>query len=345
MGHSEQNKEQCKGWAAESFRAEVIEFLRRSLNLQAAPFSETECCNALYFPKQRLSIVLIAIENHPYPADSCRQERECEIEQIESYLIKELGALKIIYLYEDRWRAAPEVTRQRVLCSLGCFKSVYARSCKLLSYFNLQEFGLSRTAFENKIKRFLTNYHSYGYLKSDYLYALLYRESIVAAASFSKLAGPNSYEWTRYASLPDMRVAGGMGKICNAFLEDIKRTKSGIDIKSYEVERYENKIEENAAPIEIITYSDCEWGNGEAYAKLGFKQVGGVPPIIYHIDMKSYKRLNQREFKAINQAADSQNTNFIQIRNRGSIKWRKLYSEKILNPNSDGTVQITGTKQ
>ena len=68
-----------------------------------------------------------------------------------------------------------------------------------------------------------------------------------------------SYEWVRYASLqgipqPDgstkgLRVAGGMGKILQTFIADVK-------------------------PDDIMTYAIAEWSEGDVYRKLGFKEEG-----------------------------------------------------------------------
>lgn len=57
-----------------------------------------------------------------------------------------------------------------------------------------------------------------------------------------------SYEWIRYASLKGLRVTGGMGKLLNAFISEIR-------------------------PDDIMSYADTEYPDGgDAYRQLGFIQ-------------------------------------------------------------------------
>ncbi len=58
-----------------------------------------------------------------------------------------------------------------------------------------------------------------------------------------------SYEWVRYCSLPDVRVVGGMGKILEEFISQVR-------------------------PDDIMTYSDPRWSDGDAYKALGFVPEG-----------------------------------------------------------------------
>lgn len=55
-----------------------------------------------------------------------------------------------------------------------------------------------------------------------------------------------SYEWVRAASLPDVRVAGGMGKILQAFIDEV-------------------------FPDDIMSYAPAG-ADGGVYEKLGFVQ-------------------------------------------------------------------------
>lgn len=58
----------------------------------------------------------------------------------------------------------------------------------------------------------------------------------------------SSYEWIRYASERGYRVTGGMGKLLQAFIEDVH-------------------------PDDVMSYADAEWlDGGEAYKALGFVQ-------------------------------------------------------------------------
>ncbi len=55
-----------------------------------------------------------------------------------------------------------------------------------------------------------------------------------------------SCEWVRHASLKGIRVVGGMGKLLQAFIDEV-------------------------APDDVMTYADASWSDGDAYKALGFE--------------------------------------------------------------------------
>ena len=248
-------------------------------------------------------------------------ENETKIEE-ENLLWKtegNVGSEDKVFLFEDRWWAAREMVQERILARLERFRSVFARKCKVIS-------GRGNPQFGEAIKEFLKKNHTYSSAKCRYRYALEYEGEIVAVATFSegrpmvrkvsdmlknvpKEEQPgeeivifDSYEWVRYASLPGIRVAGGMGKLLNAFIE----------------ERYTRL--QPGTPMEIMTYSDTEWSNGDVYTKLGFQYAGERPPVEYHVNKKSYIRYQQRLYeKELAQGASPDD--FYTIHNLGSKKF------------------------
>ena len=74
-----------------------------------------------------------------------------------------------------------------------------------------------------------------------------------------------SYEWTRYASLPDLRVSGGMGKMLKAFIKEVQ-------------------------PDDIMSYADLEWSEGEVYERLGFEAETRKEPVTFTIDPQTWER-------------------------------------------------------
>ena len=79
----------------------------------------------------------------------------------------------------------------------------------------------------------------------------------------------SSYEWTRYASLPDMRVSGGMGKLLKAFINDVH-------------------------PDDIMSYADLEWSEGSVYKALGFREELGKEPVDFVVDGQTWARRAMR---------------------------------------------------
>ncbi len=263
-----------------------------------------------------------------------------------------------LFIYEDRWRYAKEQTQQRVLLRIGKFKSIFARNCKVFSNisnintsaslsssvlpttlnpsnlknteigsscYHPQSIGVAmESKMEMKVKKFIEQNHSLGYIKSPYIFALIHKENIVAAATFSKpiitiriIKGSKqqflSFEWTRYASLPNISVVGGMGKLLKAFITTA--TKSYIP---HPAENSSNIL----LPIEIMSYSDNEWSSGEAYNKLGFKQVEGISPIPHYVNPLTWERVSERiAMKTKMLKKSEQEPEFIKIYNMGSRKW------------------------
>lgn len=224
-----------------------------------------------------------------------------------------------VYLYEDRWWSTREMVQERILARLERFRSIFARKCKVIS-------GRGNQAVAEQVREFLHKHHSYSSAKCRYRYALEYEGEIVAVATFSEgrpmvrkigsllqnvpkeeqenaeILIFDSYEWVRYASLPGVRVVGGMGRLLNAFIE----------------ERY-TRIEPGT-PLEVMTYSDSEWGNGQVYEKLGFKYAGERPPVEYFVNRKTYIRYSQRLYEK-ELLAGAQPEDFYTIRNLGSKKF------------------------
>ena len=121
--------------------------------------------------------------------------------------------------------------------------------------------------------------------------------------SSSKAVIFDSYEWIRYASLPGVRVVGGMGRILNAFLQE-------------RVARKDNPL----TPLEIMTYSDNEWSNGDVYLKLGFKYAGDREPVVLYVHKKTYIRYSQKEYEKLLLSGVGEDE-FYKIKNKGSRKF------------------------
>ena len=70
-----------------------------------------------------------------------------------------------------------------------------------------------------------------------------------------------SYEWTRYASLPGVRISGGMGRMLKHFIKE-------------------------TVPDDIMSYADLEWSEGNAYEQLGFVAEGDKEPVTFTVDAR-----------------------------------------------------------
>lgn len=213
--------------------------------------------------------------------------KEAEKQHAQAYeeitrLTDEFGNYPLI-VSEDRWRRQGNMTRSRLLAHLEIFTQIYARNCEV------------RRIDKIIAQTFLEANHSYGDAACKYRYGLylkrhtghnarrhseqceesLFPGTLVAVATFSNarkwIKGKKtirSYEWTRYASLPGIRLSGGMGRVLKAFIKDVQ-------------------------PDDIMTYADLEWSEGKVYEVLGFVLEGIKEAVTFEVDYE-YRRLQHR---------------------------------------------------
>lgn len=220
-------------------------------------------------------------------------------------MISKEGGYPLI-IVEDRWRRQREMMEARIMAHLELFSQAYARNCEV------------RRIDKAEAKAFLTENHSYGYAACRYCYGLFLKRhtghiaedirslghargedigKLIAVATFSNARKwvkegheIRSYEWTRYASLPGMRVSGGMGKLLKAFIKEVQ-------------------------PDDIMSYADLEWSEGHVYEALGFKAESGKEAVDFSIDGQTWDRYPIKHGK-------SGMAGNLFFRNFGSMKFR-----------------------
>lgn len=223
---------------------------------------------------------------------------------------RELQSLagKVMFVAEDRWRSAGGMMRMRILAHCGRFRQVYARNCSV------------RRIDRAMAAAFLAEAHSYGDALSRFRYGLFVERAtgekgslpvppdgskdypgplvgdLVAVAEFSKARrrvidgeSVRTFEWVRYASLPGIRVEGGMGKVLAAFVSE-------------------------AGPEDVMSYADLEWSDGRAYRELGFRCETQREPVTFAVDPLTWRRT------ALKYVPDTSGMLF--FRNFGSFKYR-----------------------
>lgn len=258
------------------FRQSFIEFL------QTGGVEFTRQGDCFLFPEHHLEIVLVPRDAAVQPDITTDAATHCDR----------------LYLYEDRWFSGGKELRSRILARVGCFRSVFARKCNIIS----------GSTIAREVAEFLEKNHAYGNAQCKHRYALEYQGELVAVATFSKPRPmPRddgrtylSYEWVRYASIPGTRVVGGMGRLLKAFLKDaaLMGQKAGM-------------------PVEVMSYSDNEWSVGDAYVKLGFRQIGERGPVRYMVDPDTCERYSMRKFSLL----PPSDRKFYEIHNLGSKKF------------------------
>lgn len=212
----------------------------------------------------------------------------------------------LVVVPEDLFRSRRDMMVYRVLAHLGLHWQVYARNCDI------------RRIDRGVAREFLSRTHTYGDAVCRYCYGVYLGRytggglsegitgeipgvrpepgTLVAVAEFSnarrwkKSVDVCSYEWVRYASLPNVRVCGGMGKVLRKFIDEVN-------------------------PDDVMTYADLEWSCGGVYRTLGFVPEGEKSAVNFVVDPADWKR------KAIGKvAAGTESCLF--YTNLGSRKYR-----------------------
>lgn len=253
---------------------------------------------AYLFPDFRLRVTPVTLEQ--------AGEQEFALNQVNATP----SGIHGILLFEDRWLGAEgPVTRARIAGCLGHFRTIFARKCNVTRC-DILTAGV-----------FLDRCHSYGSTAAKYKYSMRLGDELVAVATFSGkkrlpamahpaehsgdsgLAGEAaprlvSCEWIRYASLPDVRIAGGMGKMLQTFLRDV-------------------------APDEVLSYSDNEWSDGDVYRKLGFTEAFRTPPQMYYVNRETFTRTSALKVGRDNlyKESDFPDSDYLRIWNAGSTRW------------------------
>jgi len=202
----------------------------------------------------------------------------------------EEGGHEMVFVYEDLWRCRPELVRRRLRSHLCAGERIFARNC------DIREISQETSA------SFLERHHIYGPTKSKYRYGLFRRRStgsgesgmpdtasLVAVGTFSV-----KNEWERYASLPQVRVCGGMGKILKHFICDVH-------------------------PDEVMSYADLEWGDGNVYRTLGFKTKKCTAPVHFLVNPSTYERVHIQKFERDKRFQNIRHDDWLEIANPGSM--------------------------
>lgn len=214
-----------------------------------------------------------------------------------------------ILIVEDRWKRQNEMMKSRLLSHLNIFFPIYARNCEV------------KRIDKETAADFLDANHSYSDAKCRYRYGLYIRRhtghiadmvnesagaacqtgDLVAVATFSNARKwtkgekeIRSYEWTRYASLPGVRIEGGMGKLLKAFIKDVR-------------------------PDDIMSYADLEWSEGRVYEQLGFALEGRKSEVMFDIDPHKWTRLVHKD--------EENRERMLKFVNFGSNKYRLKLTE------------------
>jgi very-short-patch-repair endonuclease len=213
------------------------------------------------------------------------------------------NGIRIIHIWEDDWTYRKNIVMSKILNILNKSERIGARKCQI------------KEITDNEIvKQFLDTNHIQGDVTSKVRIGLYYNDELVSLMTFGNLRknlGQNtsegSWELLRFTNKLNTSVIGGASKLFNFFIK-----------------RY--------SPLEVISYADRDWSNGNLYYNLGFEQAGITKPNYYYVVKNMRKnRFSFRKDILVKKGYDSTKTEkqimfdlgYYRIYNSGNIKYIK----------------------
>ena len=236
-----------------------------------------------------------------------------------------------IIIPEDRWKRQRPMMEARLLAHMEVFSQAYARNCEVR---RIDKETAQRFLNDNHSYGYAACKYRYGlFLKrhTGHIAREIEEErflgcdrndngsdrgdngsdrgdivgTLIAVATFSNARRwikdgkeIRSYEWTRYASVPELRVNGGMGKLLKAFIKEVQ-------------------------PDDIMSYADLEWSEGKVYEALGFSEEQPKDPVSFEIDPETWER------RAIMRCQLEQRTTQVEQDTAGKLFYTNFGSRKL----------------
>jgi len=213
--------------------------------------------------------------------------------------------IKLIHIWEDDWKFKREIVESRISNIIGISGRIWARLCEV-----------REISYKESIS-FLNENHIQGNCISKYRIALFYKNEIVSIMTFGNLrkslgqkSKDGSYELLRFCNRLNTTIVGGASKLFSFF------------IRKY-------------SPINIVSYADRCWSNGNLYKRLGFSMDKFTEPNYYYVINGIRKnRFNYTKSKLVKNGFDPQKSEsqimkeigYNRIYDSGNIKF--VYTKK-----------------
>jgi hypothetical protein len=213
--------------------------------------------------------------------------------------VAEDQGIQLIHIFEDEWDHRQEIVKSRIRNLLGKnIKKIAARNCQL-------QLVDSKTE-----KQFFELNHIQGHANSSIAIGLYYEDQLVSLMSFSKpnfakgqLYRQDYWELLRFSSILNTSVMGAAGKLVKFF------------IKNYN-------------PIQILSFADRRWSQGNLYKTLGFSNHGNTALNYWYINVREGRRIHRYKLRknssdnpALTEYQNRLNQGYLRIWDCGSSKW------------------------
>lgn len=163
---------------------------------------------------------------------------------------KEKG-VSIVTIFESEWLLKKDIVKSIIRNKLGHSKRLHARKT------------ICRSISKKMAEDFHEQNHISGHTNSSINLGLFHGNTLVSVLSLIKSRFDRNYQYeiSRFSSLKDHVVVGGLSKLFDHF------------VKIYN-------------PQSCMTYSDLRIGEGRSYEKIGFEYIGDTVPNYYYYHKK-----------------------------------------------------------
>jgi len=201
--------------------------------------------------------------------------------------------IKLLQFFDFEWEYNQDLIKSMISNYLGISKALNARDLKINVINNIEA------------KPFLTRNHLQGHRNAQTTLALTENNNIMMIMSFSKQ--DNGFEIIRMASERNFRIRGGASRLLTAFMRLNPNKK-------------------------IFTYADMRYSTGNAYKRLGFKQLGHTTPGYFYYrnniilsrqqcqKNKLEKLLGENFDKSLSESQNMFNNGFRRVWDAGHVK-------------------------
>ena len=201
--------------------------------------------------------VYVPSKNIAFEFDGIYWHSEINISDKNYHLNKTNGCLdkniQLIHIFEDEWVNKKDICKSRIKNLLNKSNRIFARKCEI------------EVVDKHQSKIFFNENHIQGNVNSSIVYGLKYNNEYVAMMSFGPIrknlgqkAINGNYELLRFCNKIGYNVIGGASKLFKHFIEDVN-------------------------PVEIITYADKRWSNGNLYEKMGMSYSHTSQPNYFYV--------------------------------------------------------------
>jgi len=197
-----------------------------------------------------------------------------------SNLCDELG-IQLIHIWEDDWEFKKDIIKSMILNKLGKTENkIFARKTEI-----------REISDNNLVRNFLNNNHLQGFVGSKIKIGLFYENELISLMIFgmgrkfmNTKSIENEYEMLRFCNKLNTNIIGGASKLFKYF------------VKTYK-------------PIQVTSYADRSYSNGNLYKQLGFVLNHISKPNYYYVIGRKRKyRFGFRKDTLIKQGFDPNKT-------------------------------------